>query len=560
MQPRIKIKNIKKVGGAETPSTFNDINGKSNHTAYAEKLHGFGSYAGSSLYSVDKEAYDLDVKRNDVIRNKYTTEEELQKQRAKNQTVAEQFFNFLEQAVLGEVVLGSAKGLIDIADVVYNGIAEIGAAIKGEERENDYTNPISLFLENLKEQNKERFAIHQANPGKAFDVGDSGWWFNGLTTVATTASLLIPTMVTSKGLSLLGKSMKMARLRKAGASNAAIARMVDAPSRISTSLAKAFGSTTPYRSGQMLDLAGAIGFNAVTQRTIENWQEAREVYKSTYDEALDKYKNLTESQKATFFANNPDLLNKTDEQIAEYIASSSASKTFWNDYTMLLMDIPQFAGISAMWRGLRSKAITGNLDLVNRNAARRLAAGSVTAGVAGKSLTEATELGKAILSGNGDDLIKNNFINRIKTSFRRPLTAFGALELGEGIEEGYQGIQIEKGKVGTPYTKHQSNRTYIPISEPLRSVGDVKDEICVQNGEYGVLRRIGNHYFSDFPDTDWVTGERGRFTTSTVGYAKPSGLIISNKYLYLLPKYHLFNKKRAAIATLLLYCTLKTEH
>ena len=469
MQPRIKIKNIKKVGGAETPSTFNDINGKSNHTAYAEKLHGFGSYAGSSLYSVDKEAYDLDVKRNDVIRNKYTTEEELQKQRAKNQTVAEQFFNFLEQAVLGEVVLGSAKGLIDIADVVYNGIAEIGAAIKGEERENDYTNPISLFLENLKEQNKERFAIHQANPGKAFDVGDSGWWFNGLTTVATTASLLIPTMVTSKGLSLLGKSMKMARLRKAGASNAAIARMVDAPSRISTNLAKAFGSTTPYRSGQMLDLAGAIGFNAVTQRTIENWQEAREVYKSTYDEALDRYKNLTESQKATFFANNPDLLNKTDEQIAEYIASSSASKTFWNDYAMLLMDIPQFAGISAMWRGLRNKAITGNLDLVNRNLTKRLAAGSVTAGVAGKSLTEATELGKAILSGNGDDLIKNNFINRIKTSFRRPLTAFGALELGEGIEEGYQGIQIEKGKevadlIFSPNTPTRTIESY--LSDP----------------------------------------------------------------------------------------------
>ena len=445
MKPKIKITSIKKVGGAETPSTFNDINGKSNNTAYARMLQGFTSYAGSSLYNVDKEAYDLDVKRNDVIRNKYTTEEELQKQRAKNQSIGEQFFNFLEQAVVGEVILGSVKGLTDIADMVYNGIAEIGSAIKGEERLNDYTNPISLFLENLKNQNEERFAIHQANPGQAFALGDSGWWFNGLTTVASTASLLIPTLTLSKGLSLVGKGMKMARLRKAGASVSAANRMINAPSRVSTGLAKALGSTTPYRTGKMIDLAGQIGFNAVVQRSIENWQEAREVYNSTYEDALNRYRNLDEQQKVTFFANNPNLLGKNDEEIAEYIASSSASKTFWNDYWMLLMDIPQFAGISAMWRGVRNKAITGNLDLVNRNAAKRLGAG-VSAGVAGKNLTEATELGRTILSGNGDDLIKNNFINRIKSSFRRPLTAFGALELTEGVEEGYQGIQIEKGK------------------------------------------------------------------------------------------------------------------
>ena len=445
MKPIIKITSVKKVGGAETPSTFNDINGKSNNSAYARMLQGFTSYAGSSLYNVDKESYDLDVKRNDVIRNKYTTEEELQKQRAKNQSIGEQFFNFLEQAVVGEVILGSVKGLTDIADMVYNGIAEISSAIKGEERLNDYTNPISLFLENLKKQNEERFAIHQANPGQSFALGDSGWWFNGLTTIASTASLLIPTLTVSKGLSLVGKGMKMARLRKAGASVSAANRMINAPSRVSTGLAKALGSTTPYRTGKMIDLAGQIGFNAVAQRSIENWQEAREVYNSTYEDALNRYKALDEQQKVTFFANNPNLLGKSDEEIAEYIASSSASKTFWNDYWMLLMDIPQFAGISAMWRGVRNKAITGNLDLVNRNAAKRLGAG-VSAGVAGKNLTEATELGKTILSGNSDDLIKNNFINRIKSSFRRPLTAFGALELTEGIEEGYQGIQIEKGK------------------------------------------------------------------------------------------------------------------
>lgn len=66
-------------------------------------------------------------------------------------------------------------------------------------------------------------------------------------------------------------------------------------------------------------------------------------------------------------------------------------------------------------------------------------------------------------------------------------------------------VQIEKGSA-TPYTPHQHNRTYIPISEPLRSIGDIKDEICYQNGKYGVLRKCakvvlnGSESWSDTSD------------------------------------------------------------
>jgi len=42
------------------------------------------------------------------------------------------------------------------------------------------------------------------------------------------------------------------------------------------------------------------------------------------------------------------------------------------------------------------------------------------------------------------------------------------------------------------YEPYKENVTYIPLTEPLRSVGEVKDEIVKQDGVWGVLRRIAN--------------------------------------------------------------------
>lgn len=51
-------------------------------------------------------------------------------------------------------------------------------------------------------------------------------------------------------------------------------------------------------------------------------------------------------------------------------------------------------------------------------------------------------------------------------------------------------IQIERGSTATNYVPHAEHEITIPLSEPLRAINDVKDEICVQDGLYGVLRRI----------------------------------------------------------------------
>lgn len=54
----------------------------------------------------------------------------------------------------------------------------------------------------------------------------------------------------------------------------------------------------------------------------------------------------------------------------------------------------------------------------------------------------------------------------------------------------FKNIQLEAGGNATPYTPHHHNRIYIPLDEPLRAIGDVKDELVPADGWYKVLRRI----------------------------------------------------------------------
>ena len=48
----------------------------------------------------------------------------------------------------------------------------------------------------------------------------------------------------------------------------------------------------------------------------------------------------------------------------------------------------------------------------------------------------------------------------------------------------------EDGTYPTEYEPYKSSTTTIPLSEPLRAIGDIKDEITYKDGKWGVLRRI----------------------------------------------------------------------
>lgn len=423
---------------------------------------------------VTPEDYEKEFKRNQIDLTRISSQEELNRKRAENQGVGEQLFNALEQALVGEVLLGTAKGLTDIYDVAFNAIQEIKGAITDEEPLNDFTNEASKYLEDLKEKNRERFEIYEQNPDASWQMGDFGWWMNGATTVASTLSLLLPTTLITKTPSLIGKGLKMAKLAKAGDKATKVAKDVFGASKLSKSITK-FGHnigviSKPATRAKQLDLAANITANATIQRTLENWQEGREVYKATYDDALNRLTNMSDEDKATLLANNPHFEGKTNEEVAAYIADASANKTFINDYAMLLMDIPQFAGLNGLFRGLANKKATARLAIANKNAAKNLNK-NVVPGVATGKVPEVSSAMKNVFEGVGDDaLIKNNFINRLKYFAKNPYNVLTSLELSEGVEEGYQGIMNEKGKevadlIFNPTTPKRTVESYLQDPE-----------------------------------------------------------------------------------------------
>ena len=127
---------------------------------------------------------------------------------------------------------------------------------------------------------------------------------------------------------------------------------------------------------------------------------------------------------------NPQLAGKTDEEIAAYIAGASADETFRNDYAMLLMDVIQFKAISSLWKGVKNKTATTALRQENKKAIKSL-------------VGETTENATKNVSKNS--WLKDR-LDGIKEAIKHPLTTAGAVQWSEGIEEGYQGIQTEKGK------------------------------------------------------------------------------------------------------------------
>ena len=428
-----------------------DVSNKPINAATKSIINASFSGVGNA-WSINEEKYLKELERNQVQLNKYITENEINEQRAKNQSWIEQTGRSLAQIIGNEIVLGSIKGISNIFDVAATAAKELYADATGQESINDFTSGLSLALEQAQDKLKERLAIYREDPNQAFDVSDFGWWADNFVTVGSTLSLLIPTLVTTKGLSLLGRGASKAfKLGRTAGEASKAQKILEGSSAISRKTAKALyqrGLTkTPATLASKIDAGLSIGANAFIQRTLENYQEAREVYKSTYEDALNRLNSFTEEDKTKFFENNPEIFekfgNSSNEQIASYIAEQSSYKTFGADYAMLLMDIAQFAAIPGMYRGLRSRATNGNLNIIQENVKRNLSGitGSLT-----KGGLDATDLGKNILKGTTDKSIKNNLFNRVKEAAKNPGSLLYQMQLTEGIEEGYQGIMNEKGR------------------------------------------------------------------------------------------------------------------
>lgn len=83
------------------------------------------------------------------------------------------------------------------------------------------------------------------------------------------------------------------------------------------------------------------------------------------------------------------------------------------------------------------------------------------------------------------------------------------------------------------YVPHESQTTYIPIAEPLRGIGEVKDEVVKQDGVWGVLRRIAERTFDD--TANWlVNGSYANtyYVGANIGLKANSLVGLSSHYIY----------------------------
>ena len=396
---------------------------------------GFSQFGDETKYS-----------RQGVTLNPVNTQEELNRERAENQSAFEQAGNAVVQAVGNEILIGTALGVSNLVDAIAN--------IATKKGENDYTNPFSQYLENVQNDIRDRFEIYQKDPNASWAIGDFGWWASNAVSIASTASMLIPSMGVVKGLSYLGK-------------------IANIGSKASRGLAKAYkgisGSIKSVnRLSKSINAGTEIGLNALASRTMENYLEARGVYNDIRDDTLERIKQMSTEEKQSMIERNPELAGKTDEEMVNYIAGKSADETFRNDYAMLLMDIAQFKAIGSLWKGLPNKTATGTLRTENKKAIKSLVGETV------ENSTKTASKNKWL----------TDRLDNIKEATKHPMSTIGAIEWSEGFEEAYQGIQTEKGK-------EVSEMILDPNFTP-RTIGSyISDPKIWEQAFWGVLGGVG---------------------------------------------------------------------
>lgn len=371
---------------------------------YKDSL-GFENNIGQHLGRYSKGLTHLNVDKNkyedyDVFINPVNTEEELKLERAKNQGLLEQYSNMGVQ--LGsEIILGGFLATSDLID----------AAIELVNKEdNDYSSAVSKWLIDQKEDIRKRYEIYQENPGQNWAIFDSGWWANNMVSFGSSLSLALPSATIVKGLGALSKLSKLSKVTKGIAKAANATKIVKYPS----TFAKNLDNFTEILTSSFLS------------RTAENYLEARDVWEHNYDEGLRKLQSMSSEERKRFFELNPTFIGKTDEEIAKLMAGESADQTFRKDYAMLLFDYAQFKGINSIWKGSINKKSTAGLRLTNKQAIDRFA------DIAEENIQEITRWAK--------------FKDGLKYAVTHPRQSIAALELSEGVEEFYQGVQIEEGK------------------------------------------------------------------------------------------------------------------
>ena len=315
--------------------------------------------------------------------NTWETTEDWDRQLAEQQSATSKFANAIAQAAISEVALGTAKGISDLVDFVS------GAVFQGD---NDYSNPVSQYLGQLQEDFKNNVAPIYTTPGVDISNGglfDAGWWASNLPSVMSSLTLLIPSTGVTKGLGWLGRSLNAASKGKLGAwgrnsykalTGAGKAKSIEEAEKLNK-VTKWLNDTNTMAAGQrMLE----TGFNAALMRTMENYQEARQVYDDMKTQALDKFNTMTDAEYADFISKNASEFEDVDtndkEAVADKLAKQSADRTFLTDYVNTIFDVIQLNALRnpiKLLKNMRSNAKITAADEASRTAIGKAAKNAI---------------------------------------------------------------------------------------------------------------------------------------------------------------------------------------
>lgn len=270
--------------------------------------------------------------------------EGLNRARANNQSWYGQAANMVGQAVVGEIIGGTIEAAGYLLDV--GTMADI---IQGKETE--WTNSLSDIGKSVREASQEAMPIYETNPGE-LNMADTGWWFSNGVSVASSLSMMLPSMAATRALSFLGKGLS----RSAGAINKSL------------DLAANMGKKASWMTQGVTQ--------AIVSRHIENSMEASGTF---------------ESAKADYLTQiDPNTGEVFTEEKAKSLASDAAASNYQAGWAMLLQDIPQYLALGRVFNpnslkmeSALSKASKAGKNIKMKPWQQKLKAGAITFGSEG---------------------------------------------------------------------------------------------------------------------------------------------------------------------------------
>jgi len=277
--------------------------------------------------------------------------------RAELQPWTDQLANAVTQAVVGEIVGGSIEGVGYLLD--WQGMANL---VSGDEKE--FTNWFSDFGKAIREKTADATQIYEETPGE-MNLTDSGYWFKNSVSVASTLSMMLPSMAATKGLGILGRGVSKLAGRAGRKIGSKIGREIG---KEAFDVASKMGAKADWMTEGITQ--------AVVSRHIENSMEASGTFEDVYNERM--------------MQKNPETGEFYTDEEARLSASTAAAENYKYGWAMVAQDMLQYLSIGKVFNPVTRQMQVAGKFAKNTNIPQWA---KTAADVGGTFLSEAGEEG-----------------------------------------------------------------------------------------------------------------------------------------------------------------------